>query len=288
MDAFLAEYISLRKKSSPVEALDFLNAIEYSLFGGGKRFRPLVCFLVSDLVDCSFDRVLPFAAAVEMVHTYSLIHDDLPCMDDDDFRRGKPTNHKVYGEPTALLAGDALLTDAFDLLSEAYQETPDVGLKLVSLLSRAAGVGGMMSGQYLDIKAADSKIERQLQIHNLKTGKLISVCAAGVLEIAKATLETKNNIISIADKLGLAFQLQDDLLDFSEHEKESSSLPAIIGYEKTKSMLAKISSEACEELKGLKNLARSDSVTELLSSAEALSSAADSFCDLFNYNLERK
>jgi geranylgeranyl pyrophosphate synthase len=173
-----------------------------------------------------------------------------------------------------------------------------VGLKLVSLLSRAAGVGGMMSGQYLDIKAAtserdtdgvksaaseilssakaqpeinrDSKLERQLQIHNLKTGKLISVCAAGVLEIARATLETKNKIISIADKLGLAFQLQDDLLDFTEHEKESSSLPAIIGYEKTKSMLAKISSEACEELKGFK------------------SPAADSLCDLFTYNLERK
>ena len=191
------------------------EAMEYSLLAGGKRLRPILAYEFCRMCGADWEKAGPFAAAVEMIHTYSLIHDDLPCMDDDDFRRGRPTNHKVYGEAMAVLAGDALLTDAFAVAATAVlPESKDIALA-IGVLSECAGSLGMVGGQVLDIMSEQRQCTEQevLDIQSRKTGALINAaCVLGVIA-GGGTQEQLEAAACFAHALGMAFQIRDDILD---------------------------------------------------------------------------
>lgn len=193
-----------------------IEAMRYAALGGGKRLRPFLLIETARMLGTETRDVWQVAAALECVHVYSLVHDDLPCMDDDDMRRGKPTVHKAYGEAMAVLAGDALLTQAFDILAHAdIQAAPEIRMKLFAELAKAAGVSGMIGGQVMDITIAEDARDEALitQLQALKTGALIeyAVKAGGLL--AKADALQMVALQSYAKALGLAFQITDDLLD---------------------------------------------------------------------------
>lgn len=193
---------------------ELFDAMQYSLLAGGKRLRPIFAFEFCRMCGAEWEKATPFAAAIEMIHTYSLIHDDLPCMDNDDFRRGRPTNHKVYGEAMAVLAGDALLTDAFAVASTARLEGSAMA-DAIGVLSECAGSLGMVGGQVLDIKAEERECTEKeiLDIQSRKTGCLINAaCALGVLA-GGGSEEQYDAACRFAAALGLAFQIRDDMLD---------------------------------------------------------------------------
>ena len=196
---------------------ELFDSQKYSLFAGGKRIRPTLTLEFCRMFGGEDKCAIPFACAVEMVHTYSLIHDDLPCMDNDDMRRGKPTNHKVFGEAVALLAGDALLTGAFEVISSNPYCSPEVNCAAVNALASAAGGGGMIGGQIMDIHADNNPIsfEELYKLQYLKTGSLIKVsailgCLAAGIQI---TDERLGKVIKYANSIGFAFQITDDILD---------------------------------------------------------------------------
>lgn len=191
------------------------EAMEYSLLAGGKRLRPIFAFEFCRICGADWKTAAPFAAAVEMIHTYSLIHDDLPSMDNDDLRRGRPTNHKVYGEAMAILAGDALLTDAFAVAATAQLVQPQDMAFAISVLSECAGSLGMVGGQVLDICSEERECTETeiLNIQSRKTGALINAaCVLGVIA-AGGTEEQIDAAASFAGALGIAFQIRDDMLD---------------------------------------------------------------------------
>ena len=191
-----------------------LDAMRYSLLAGGKRIRPVLLLEFCRLCGGDWHAALPFAAAIEMVHTYSLIHDDLPCMDNDDYRRGRLTNHKVFGEANAVLAGDGLLTAAFETLCTA-KTGADVIVREVGILSGAAGELGMVGGQVLDLAGEDTVLteDEVHTIHNLKTSALIrAACQMGVAA-AGGTQAQMDAARDYAQALGMAFQIRDDMLD---------------------------------------------------------------------------
>ncbi len=190
------------------------DAMRYSLLAGGKRIRPILVLEFCRVCDGEPEKALPFAAAIEMVHTYSLIHDDLPCMDNDDYRRGRLTNHKVFGEADAVLAGDALLTAAFGQLAKADLPSERI-VKAVALLSACAGECGMVGGQVLDLAGEQLVLTEDeiYTVHRLKTGALISAaCRLGVIA-AGGSKEQLKAAGRYAEALGLAFQTRDDMLD---------------------------------------------------------------------------
>lgn len=200
---------------------DVTKAMRYSLSNGGKRLRPIFVLEFCRMCGGDVNKALPYACAIEYIHTYSLIHDDLPCMDNDDMRRGKPSCHKMYGEATALLAGDALLTHAFEICS-ASELSDSQNLRAVSLLSQNAGVGGMIGGQVIDLKyeQSDPSISDILTVHRLKTGALISAacilgCIAAGADDEKIALASR-----YAYMIGTAFQIRDDLLDIVGDEEK--------------------------------------------------------------------
>lgn len=188
----------------------------YSLNAGGKRLRPILFLEFFKSFNENIEHALPFAVAIEMIHTYSLIHDDMPCMDNDDLRRGNPTNHKVFGEDMALLAGDSLLNTAFEIVSEdSFVENfcKKPVLKAINLLSKCAGTQGMIYGQALDIQNDVKTIEDLYEIHENKTAKLlVASCVSGVI-LGGATEEDIKKVENFALNLGLAFQIKDDILD---------------------------------------------------------------------------
>lgn len=191
------------------------DSMRYSLLAGGKRLRPVFVFDFCRMAGGCWPDATPFAAAVEMIHTYSLIHDDLPSMDNDDYRRGRPTNHKVYGEAMAILAGDGMLTAAFGQIANAPNLSDSAKLRAVSYLSRCAGETGMVGGQVLDIMSEERECteEEILNIQNRKTGALIkAACVLGVLA-GGGTAQQEFAAMEFADHLGLAFQIRDDMLD---------------------------------------------------------------------------
>lgn len=200
------------------------ESIEYSYFSGGKRFRPLLSFAGAQYLGVPVESVYPWAMAIEMIHTYSLIHDDLPCMDNDNFRRGKPTNHKVYGDAIALLAGDSLLTEAFAVLAKHYSSSGASLAQLVQQLAHSSGLNGMILGQYFDITLDSGKISATPahlnQIHLLKTGALISGALMGPALIKKLSDNQLKSMKEVGLLLGYAFQVKDDILD-SEQDKDS-------------------------------------------------------------------
>ena len=200
---------------------DLLRAMRYSLVNGGKRLRPILVLEFCKMCGGDYRDAIPLACAIEYIHTYSLIHDDLPCMDDDDMRRGSPSCHIVFGQATALLAGDALLTHAFELIANSDLDSDKIA-KAVSLLAQNSGIGGMIGGQVLDLKFEnyDASVTDLLTIHKLKTGALISAaCILGC--IAAGANEKQIEAASrYAYYLGIAFQIKDDLLDIEGDEEE--------------------------------------------------------------------
>lgn len=252
---------------------EVVKAMRYSLANGGKRIRPLLVMAFAQACSNSGtkqDDALPFACAVEMIHTYSLIHDDLPCMDNDDMRRGQPSCHKKFGEATALLAGDGLLTLAFQVLAESGESSglPAAALlKMVQILSAKSGVAGMIGGQVIDLKYenTDADLAQITCVDLLKTGALIeSACLMGCL--AGGGDDTLLRAASVyAKKIGLAFQIQDDILDItgdtallgkpigSDAANHKSTYLSLMGMEKSKELVCQLTNEAAQAVKVFPN-----------------------------------
>ena len=192
---------------------DLYESMRYSILAGGKRIRPVLTLEFAHLAGMDWKKAVPVACALELVHTYSLIHDDLPCMDDDDLRRGKPTNHKVYGETLAVLAGDALQPEAFRLILTAPELTADRKADCALILANAAGADGMVAGQVIDTLHAPKTKEELTEVHHLKTGAMIAgACMLGVAA-AGGTDDMRKAAEEYGYQLGLAFQIRDDMLD---------------------------------------------------------------------------
>ena len=205
---------ALGKRDKDIDVI--FDAVRYSALAGGKRIRPFLVLSVCEMLGGIDAAAMPFAVAIEMIHSYSLIHDDLPCMDDDDLRRGRPTNHKVYGEVTALLAGDALLTHAFGVAAANTEVPAEIRARAVELISRGAGCFGMIGGQVLDMLGEETphSFEMLLKMHSMKTGALISLSAElGALAAGVTDAETIGAVRTYAENIGLAFQIVDDILD---------------------------------------------------------------------------
>jgi geranylgeranyl diphosphate synthase, type II len=243
-------------------------AARYSLLGGGKRLRPilaLTAFLAFDSSGKDLSYALTPACALEMVHTYSLIHDDLPCMDDDDFRRGKPSLHKQFNEALAVLAGDYLLTNAFEVLALAPHVTESQKLKLITSLAQASGGEGMVAGQTLDIEAEGKAIDiDSLQaIHKKKTGALIAASLEFGAILADASAAAQSLLRQFGEKIGLAFQVIDDILDVTASEKKhgkagssdaannKTTYVTLLGIERSKRYAEELYSHALEILEKL-------------------------------------
>ena len=198
------------------------RAIRYSLFAGGKRIRPIMVLAAGEAVGALRDDLLPLACAVEMIHTYSLIHDDLPSMDDDDLRRGKPTSHKVFGEAIAILAGDALLTRAFHLMAEGTETMSELQIRrrdaAVGILGEACGTAGLIGGQVQDLEAEGKTVDPVVveRLHRAKTGALLSACVRGGAVLGGGTAADVECLGRYASAIGLAFQIVDDVLDATE------------------------------------------------------------------------
>ena len=238
------------------------EAMLYSLKNGGKRVRPMLVLEFCRICSGDIQAAVPFACAVEMIHTYSLIHDDLPCMDDDDFRRGMPSCHKQFGDATALLAGDGLLTLAFSVLSKA-DLSAEKKIEAVKVLADCAGHLGMIGGQTMDLahEGQEITLEQLRRTDALKTGRLIRcACALGCIA-AGATEEMYKAAQKYADSIGLAFQIVDDLLDItstseelgkpvgSDEENEKSTYPVLLGMEKSVKLVDELTAEAVDALK---------------------------------------
>lgn len=243
------------------------QAMRYSVLAGGKRFRPILCLASCEAFGGCLEDALPFACALELIHTYSLIHDDLPCMDDDDFRRGRATNHKVFGEAMAVLAGDALLTLAFEWMANARNVSSDIKMKIVQEVACASGSQGLVGGQVADLSCEGKAIDREkLQyIHAHKTGRLIEAAVITGAYLAKADSKGLAAIAEYGRNLGLAFQVTDDLLDVlgnedqmgkavnkdAQHEK--ATYPGIFGVEASKKIAEKCVQEAVRAIDFLRS-----------------------------------
>ena len=224
------------------------DAMEYSLLAGGKRLRPIFALDFCRMCGADWKNAAPFAAAIEMIHTYSLIHDDLPCMDNDDLRRGRPTNHKVFGEGLAVLAGDALLTDAFMIAASAKLPNPADMATAIALMAEGAGSLGMVGGQVLDIMSEERELNEQevLDIQSRKTGCLIHIaCSLGVIA-GGGSQEQLEAAGKFAANLGLAFQIRDDMLDVIGTQEEMGKG---VGTDMAKNTFVRLHGlEKCEEL----------------------------------------
>lgn len=251
VNQFVDKYLSDMDLPHGNAIAELRKSMLYSATNGGKRFRPVLSVLIGEMFGCAADRVLPFATAVELIHTYSLIHDDLPCMDNDDVRRGNPTNHKVYGEDFALLAGDALLTEAFLILAKSYGDSDFLVARLVRLLSEAAGIRGMVGGQAIDLRMQQQTISKEdlTHLHLLKTGALIRVAVEGAAVIAGARPHEIESLRKFGEDLGLAFQVADDILDHGEKDQDQRSFTGILGVEGTKLYLDEVSTRCATELR---------------------------------------
>ncbi|MDE6660001.1 MAG: polyprenyl synthetase family protein [Eubacterium sp.] len=256
---------------------EVVEAMKYSLSNGGKRLRPVFCLEFANCCGLEKEQALDFACALEYIHTYSLIHDDLPCMDNDDFRRGKPSCHKQFGEATALLAGDALLTHAFELLANADLPA-DKRIKAVSVLSSKSGVAGMIGGQVIDLKyeSENPNLLQILSVHKLKTGALIA--AACLLGCVAAGANEKQMIAAeeFAYNLGIAFQIKDDILDVigdseelgkpigSDAENDKTTYVSIKGLEAAQKDVEDYTAKAISSLSEFENSAFIKMLAEVL------------------------
>ena len=254
IEAFLGKYL----ENSPQYAR-LQEAMRYSLLAGGKRIRPVLVLEACRICGGEVEKALPFACAVEMIHTYSLIHDDLPAMDNDDLRRGRPTNHKEFGEAAAILAGDALLTEAFFALSQA-ELPPDRIVQAVACLSAQAGHLGMVGGQALDMEEKKRTVPELEQLQSLKTGALLQAAAELGCIAAGGTPQKRQGLRVYAEKLGRAFQIRDDMLDVmgeqaqlgkpigSDAELGKSTFAALLGLEACAGLVEELTAQAAQAL----------------------------------------
>ncbi len=239
--------------------IDLHKAVRYSIFAGGKRLRPALAMAAFEACQGEGENILLAAAALEMTHTFSLIHDDLPCMDDDDFRRGRPTNHKVFGEAIAILAGDSLLVYAFELLAKTGHP------ESIATLARALGTKGMLGGQVVDIQSEGKKVSLETvnYIHNHKTAALIEASLMLGAQLAGAEREVIRGFGAFGNKIGLAFQIVDDILDLeqttealgkdagSDLAKGKATYPAVVGIMASKLEARQLVEDAKLELRKL-------------------------------------
>ncbi len=272
----LSAYIAIRQDEINKALINFLavapkktrlmEAMEYSLMAGGKRLRPILCLAGARAVGGSYKDAMPAACAIEMIHTYSLIHDDLPAMDDDDLRRGMPTNHIKFGEATAILAGDALLTLAFQILSDPGirgKTDPEKWLRIINEISVAAGMNGMIEGQMRDMDAEKNILDQdQLEaMHVLKTGALIKACVRVGAILGGADTRQIESLDRYGKYIGLAFQVKDDILNVegdpdlmgkavgTDKARNKSTYPSLMGLEKAKKFAENLVKKARNELK---------------------------------------
>ncbi len=278
VEHFLGQILTTEDK----DLLSLYASMRYSTLAGGKRIRPFLTLSVAEMFGAGVKDAIYFASALEMVHTYSLIHDDLPSMDNDDLRRGKPTNHKVYGEATATLAGDALLTGAFEILCAADLPA-DTKIAAVRVLSEAAGAEGMVGGQIMDLAAEETapSFETLVKTHSLKTGALITASVRlGLLAAGVTDEATIHALCTYARLIGLAFQIIDDLLDVIGDEAE---LGKPIGSDKEEGKTTFLSFLSPEEAK-----AYADRLTESAKAAVSSYEKSDTLIELADYLLARK
>lgn len=239
------------------------QAMRYSVFAGGKRLRPILCAEAGRLLGAKRPSLLRIASALELVHTYSLIHDDLPALDNDDLRRGKPTCHRAFGESTAILTGDALLTLTYEVLAETGLASADCQLRIIHELAHATGTcGGMVAGQVLDLEATNHPVDatRLEDIHSSKTGAFLCVAVRCGAIFAGATEADLDRLTAYGQKIGLAFQIADDLLDVlgssatlgktagKDDDQHKATYPALFGIEESRRKAGLLVSEACESL----------------------------------------
>lgn len=239
--------------------------MRYSLFAGGKRLRPILVLAAAEALGSQPAHAMPLAAAVECIHTYSLVHDDLPCMDDDDLRRGKPTSHKVYGEGMAVLTGDALLTVAFQLAAQTRPAKRHTAADYVNELAEGSGSFGMIAGQVVDLQCEGKQISPQelKYIHECKTAALITTCLRLGGMSSNATPKQLNALTKFGYSLGLAFQVIDDILDITQTSEqlgksagkdlaaEKATYPAILGMKKAQAEAERYTRQADQALKTL-------------------------------------
>ncbi len=245
-----------------------MEAMEYSLMAGGKRLRPMLMGESFRMFGGEGEIIEPFMAAIEMIHTYSLVHDDLPAMDNDEYRRGRKTTHVVYGEDMGILAGDALLNYAFETACCAFDMEPENSLRIgqaMKILGRKAGVYGMVGGQVVDVKEAGHQVSGEMLdfIYRLKTGALLEASVMIGAVLAGASEEETAKMESVAGKIGLAFQIQDDILDVtsttevlgkpvhSDEKNEKTTYVTWKGLEKAREDVPRMTEEAIQELEGL-------------------------------------
>lgn len=261
VDSFLKAFTDGLKKQKGCPAL-LSEAMSYSLMAGGKRIRPVFCIAAYEAVGGKADNILPVASSLELIHTYSLIHDDLPAMDDDDLRRGKPTNHKVFGEAAAILAGDALLTDAFSIIANA-NAAPEILISVIRELTHACGPEGMVGGQMVDIILEGKKSSKRelLYIHQHKTGTFIRGAIRIGAIMANAPSAKLNSLTKYGEKVGLAFQVIDDILDItgtseeigktagSDIAKNKNTYPSLYGLKRSKEIAKSLIKESLAAIK---------------------------------------
>lgn len=245
------------------------KAMHYSLFAGGKRIRPVLALASAEAVGGATEDVLPAACAIECIHTYSLIHDDLPAIDNDDLRRGKPTCHKVFGEAMAILAGDALLTVAFEFMADGLEAEPGKVLRAIVEVARAAGSTGMIGGQVVDIESEEKDISFPVleYIHTHKTGKLILASVRCGAILGGASEEELARLTSYGRSIGLAFQVADDILDVEGDTVElgkatggdallgKATYPALLGIDESRNRAQELVEMAVDSLAGLSEVA---------------------------------
>lgn len=256
VDSFLKEYFSPDSPPKPLK-----DSMTYSLYAGGKRIRPILCLAAHEACGGDPEDIVRFASSIELIHTYSLIHDDLPAMDNDDLRRGKPTNHKVFGEGMAILAGDGLLTEAFYIMADSLSNRNIKNTALIRAIKElafTAGVHGMVGGQAQDLLSENAEPDRDTLsfIHKHKTGALISGSLRAGAMLANCTKPSLNAITRYGENIGLAFQVVDDILDIegdtkelgkttgSDERKKKMTYPAIYGLEYSKKKAEELVSEA--------------------------------------------
>ena len=245
-----------------------LDAMKYSISNGGKRLRPVLSIEFSKAVNGNISTALDFGCAVEMIHTYSLIHDDLPCMDNDDIRRGKPSCHIAFGEDNALLAGDALLTEAFGVLSACKDVSDKNIVRAIMFLSSFSGINGMVGGQVLDLQFEEQKptVDEILKMYSYKTCGLIKAsCVLGCLTVNEYSEDKIKAAIEYAENLGIAFQIQDDILDIegdaialgkpigSDEKNDKSTIVKYFGLEKSKELVKEYTNKAIMSLNVFEN-----------------------------------
>lgn len=269
----LEDYLA-KKKQLVEQALDeslqiakpekIYEAMRYSLLAGGKRLRPILCLATCELMSGNIDSAIPTACALEMIHTMSLIHDDLPAMDNDDYRRGKLTNHKVYGEDIAILAGDGLLSHAFEYVAlKTDNVSADKIVKVIGILGKAVGAEGLVGGQVMDLSAEgnpDISAETLTSIHRRKTGALLEACVTSGAILAGAKEDDLNRLTIYAQNIGLAFQIIDDILDITATTEElgktagkditaeKATYPKLWGIETSQLKAEELANQAIEQL----------------------------------------